>query len=91
MSDVGPREHCDLQSDPERLEQQEETEAESNDAGPDHRERANDENEHHRGHCVVRKLAFGCEHTLPFLACSLPKTRAVLVLLFVSYRLRIPN
>ena len=66
MSDFGPRQHRDLLSDPERLEQQEETEAESNDAGPDHRERAKNEDEYHRGHCVAGKLAFGYEHIFSF-------------------------
>ncbi len=75
MSDLGPRQHRELLSDPERLDQQEETEAESNDAGPDHRERAKSEDEHHRGHCVVGKLAFGCEHTLPFPGLLFAETR----------------
>ena len=64
VSDFDPRQHRDLLSGPERLEQQEETKDESNDAGPDHRQRANNEDEYHGGHRVLGKLAFGCEHTL---------------------------
>ena len=62
-------------SEPERLEQEEETEAESNDAGPDHRERAKSEDKHDRGHCVLGKLAFGCEHTLSFPGLLFPEKR----------------
>jgi len=66
ICNFGPRQHRDLISEPERLNQQEETKAEGQDARPDHRERAKSENEYHRGHCVLGKLAFDYEHTLPF-------------------------
>ena len=75
IRDFGPRQHRDLLSDRERLDQQEEANTESNDAGPDHRERAKNEDEHHRSHCVMGKLALGYDHTLPFPGSLLAETR----------------
>ena len=72
MTNVGPSQHRNLLLNPKRLEQQEETQNEGHDAGPDHRERAKNEDEHHRLHCVLGKLVFGCDHilSLPSVLCA---------------------
>ena len=59
---------------PESLEQQDGTEHESNDAEPDHCERAMNEDELHRCQCMLGNLAFWGVIMGPSLACPLPNT-----------------
>ena len=62
MTNLGPRQHHQLLVGVERLEQQEDTKKYSNDDGPNHRERTEDNNETDRCQRKLSKPALDCDH-----------------------------